>query len=101
VPRVSLEQFIQDKYDRGSFTEMIRQIEDALNRAFEGRIYQRYNATAAPTGSTVSWQLGDIVYNTTPTESGSAGSKYMIAGWMCVAAGAPGTWREMRVLTGN
>ena len=101
MPRVSLEQFLQNDYDLAQMTELVRQLEDVINRAYEGRIYQRYNATAAPTGATVSWQLGDIVYNTTPTELGTAWSKYIIKGWICIAAGAPGTWREMRILTGN
>jgi hypothetical protein len=102
VPRLYLEQFVQQDYDRGLLTEMVRQIEDAINRLSEGRIYQNYNAaTAAPTGTTVSYQLGDFVRNTTPTELGSAGSMYIIEGWVCVAAGTPGTFREKRFLTGN
>lgn len=101
MPRIALEQFLPQQYDYGLFAEMIRNIEDAINKAFEGRINQRYSASAAPTGTTVAWQVGDIVYNTIPTESGTAGSQYLIIGWLCVAAGAPGTWREMRVLTGN
>ena len=101
MPRVALEQFLQNEYDLAQMTELVRQLEDVINRAYEGRIYQRYNATSAPTGATVSWQLGDIVYNTTPTELGTAGSKYLLVGWCCIAAGAPGTWREIRVLTGN
>lgn len=102
MPRLYLEQFVQQEYDRGLLTEMVRQIEDAINRLSEGRIYQNYNAaTAAPTGTTVSYQLGDFVKNTTPTELGTAGSKYIIKGWICVAAGTPGTFREERVLTGN
>lgn len=83
-------------------TEMVRQVEDAINRISEGRIYQSYNASAtAPTGDTVSYQLGDYVKNLTPTELGSAGSMYIILGFVCIAAGNPGTWREVRVLTGN
>lgn len=102
MPRLNLEQFLQENYDRSLMTEMVRQVEDALNRLSEGRIYQTYNASdAAPTGSTVAYQLGDYIRNTTPTELGSGGSKYIIWGFLCVAAGTPGTWREMRVLTGN
>ena len=103
MPRVNLEQFLSgEKYDRGLMIEIARQVEDALNRLSEGRIYQHYNAAAtAPTGSTVAYQLGDKVWNTTPTELGVAPNKYLIIGYVCVAAGTPGTWREMRVLTGN
>jgi hypothetical protein len=102
VPRINLEQFVHDRYDRGLMIELVRQVEDAVNRLSEGRIYQNYNAaSAAPTGDTVAYQLGDIIRNTVPTELGSASSKYIIWGFMCVASGNPGTWREMRVLTGN
>jgi hypothetical protein len=101
LPRINLEQFIRKDYDESQMLDMARQIEDVINRAFEGRIYQRYSASAAPTGSTVSWQVGDEVWNNNPMESGGVGSKYIIRGWICLAAGAPGTWREMRVLTGN
>jgi hypothetical protein len=101
LPRINLEQFIRKDYDESQMLDMARQIEDVINRAFEGRIYQRYSASAAPTGSTVSWQVGDEVWNNNPMEAGGVGSKYIIRGWICIAAGSPGTWREMRTLTGN
>lgn len=102
MPKLNLEQFIQKDYDRGLMTEAFRQIEDAINRLSSGAIYQHYNATtAAPTGSTQSYQLGDIIRNTTPTPAGSPGSEYIVWGFICTAAGNPGTWEEMRVLTGN
>jgi hypothetical protein len=83
-------------------SEQFRIIEDAINRLAEGRIYARYNAsTSVPTGDTVAYQVGDQVANLTPTELGAVSSKYIITGWICIGAGSPGTWREMRVLTGN
>lgn len=103
MPRLNLEQFLSsDKYDRGLMIEIARLIEDAVNRLSEGRIYQAYNAsTAAPTGTTVAYQVGDFVKNLTPTELGAPGSMYIVHGFVCIAAGNPGTWREARVLTGN
>ena len=101
MPRVALEQYLQKDYDFALMSELIRQIEDAINRQFEGRIYQKYSASAAPTGATVAWQVGDEVANNNPLELGSAASKYIIKGWVCIAAGSPGTWRELRCLTGN
>ena len=103
MPRLNLEQFLSsEKYDRGLMIEIARLVEDAVNKLSEGRIYQHYNAAAAaPTGATVAYQLGDFIRNTTPTEAGGAGSMYLILGFVCVAAGTPGTWREVRVLTGN
>ena len=98
MPKLNLEQFVHQEYDRGMMTEMVRQIEDAINRLSSGSIYQNYNATtAAPTGTTVSHSVGDFVKNSIPTELGTAGSKYLILGWECVASGTPGTFREARV----
>jgi hypothetical protein len=102
VPRLYLEQFVTEKFDRGLMTEMVRQIEDAINRLSEGRIYQNYNAaSAAPSGSTVAYQLGDFIKNLSPTPTGGAGSEYVILGWVCTAAGSPGTFEEVRTLTGG
>lgn len=57
--------------------------------------------TAAPATTYVSYQVGDQVINSAPAEVGSGGSKYVITGWICTVAGAPGTWLPMRALTGN
>jgi hypothetical protein len=43
-------------------------------------------STAPPTGGT--WKRGDICWNTTPSAGGTPG-------WVCVTAGAPGTWKAM------
>ena len=43
-------------------------------------------STAAPTGGL--WKRGDICWNTTPSAGGTPG-------WVCVTAGAPGTWKAM------
>jgi hypothetical protein len=48
----------------------------------------RYTATAAPTTGT--WQTGDFVWNSTPSQS--VGSASAVLGWVCVSGGAPGTW---------
>lgn len=55
--------------------------------------------TATPTTGT--WRVGDYVVNSTPSEQGSAGSKYIIRGFSCTIAGTPGTWVQDRGLTGN
>jgi hypothetical protein len=57
------------------------------------------SAGALPTTGT--WARGDIVLNNTAAEAGTAGSKYVITGWVCVTAGTPGSWLQMRTLTGN
>jgi hypothetical protein len=45
--------------------------------------------TAAP--STGTWGRGDIVWNSTPSAAGTPG-------WVCTAAGTPGTWKAMAVV---
>ena len=59
----------------------------------------RNTATSVPT--TGAYAVGDFVKKSNPVEAGSGGSKYVLAGWMCVTAGTPGTWLECRFLTGN
>ena len=54
---------------------------------------------SAPTSGV--WNVGDIVYNFSPSEQGTAGSKYIIKSWECIALGEPGIWQQNRVLTGN
>lgn len=79
---------------------LLRQICQQVNGITEGQAYAVHNAaTAAPTTGT--WNIGDTVKNSAPAEAGVAGSKHVITGWICTVAGTPGTWLEMRVLTGN
>lgn len=88
------------EYDPGTIANMFRTIERLLNLLAEGRGTARYQSrTSAPTTGT--YAQDDIVYKSGMVEAGSAGSKYVITGWVCVAGGTPGTWKEMRVLTGN
>lgn len=71
-----------------------------LNGITEGSMAVKHSAsTAAPT--TGSYSVGDFVPNSTPSELGSAGSKYIIVGWTNVTAGTPGTFVQTRALTGN
>ena len=76
----------------------LTQIKGKQKLAFEGRISSHYSATAAPTGG--KYVAGDIVRNSAPAEAGGAGSMYVTLGWICTVTGDPGTWKEMRVLTG-
>lgn len=47
------------------------------------------------------WARGSYLANPTPTVAGTAGSQYIIQGWMCTVSGTPGTWVECRTLTGT
>lgn len=77
-----------------------REIAYQVNALSEGAISANYNAlTAAPTAGT--YQQGDTIKNSAPTELGSVSSKYVITGWVCSVAGTPGTWLQLRSLTGN
>lgn len=51
--------------------------------------------------ATGTWAAGKYFRNYLPVEAGTAGSKYVISGWVCTAAGTPGTWLPQRTLTGN
>ena len=78
--------------------QWMRSAAQQLNQLSEGAISAVTNAaTTAPT--TGAWQQGDQIRNSAPAEAGGAGSKYVIVGWICTAAGTPGTWKEMRCLT--
>lgn len=79
---------------------LLRAIGLKVNALASGRISAKdETATAAPTVGT--WQQGDEITNSTPTELGTTPNKYVIRGWMCVASGTPGTWVQQRYLTGN
>jgi len=65
----------------------------------KGRIAQASSSAGPP--ATGAWARGDYVRNGVVSEVGSAGSKYVIKGWICVAGGTPGTWVQDRAITGN
>jgi hypothetical protein len=77
----------------------LRDIARQVNGITEGQAYAFHGAmTAAPT--TGSFAQGDLIRKSDPVEAGAAGSKYVIWGYLCVASGTPGTWVELRALTG-
>lgn len=92
---------------QGWATEFKRVVEDRLsaiaqqlNGLSEGNAAVLHTATTAvPTSG--SYGLGDFVPNSEPSELGSAGSKYVLLGWKNVSAGSPGTFVQVRALTGN
>lgn len=81
-------------------TRFYRDVAQQVNALSEGRLVASYTAlTAAPTTGT--WAKGDYVRNSNPSEAGTALSKYVVHGWVCVTSGTPGTWLQDRRLTGN
>jgi len=90
VPRVT---------DRDTAREL-KEHAQTVNLLCEGRLSGTYNAqSAAPT--TGRHAQGDMVKNLAPVEVGTAPNKYVIHGWQCITGGEPGTWVQMRFLTGN
>ena len=80
--------------------DLLRRIAYQVNTLSEGAISAHYTALTAPPTSG-KWSQGDEVKNSQPTEQGTAGSKYIVQGWRCVVSGSPGTWVQIRALTGN
>lgn len=80
--------------------QWMRSVAQQVNALSEGRASALYQAgSSAPTTGT--FAQGDFVANNTPTELGTAGSKYVIDGWKCINGGTPGTWVQCRYLTGG
>ena len=80
--------------------QFLRKAAIKVNGLASGRYSAKDNAaSAAPTTGT--WVKGDIVWNSNPTEAGGAGNKYVVLGFVCVTSGTPGTWVQVRTLTGN
>ena len=92
---------ISDFPNLGLFlAERFKAIAQQVNGLTDGFISSHHGAqSTAPT--TGKHRVGDEVKNATPSEVGSVGSKYIVVGWKCVVSGDPGTWVQMRVMTGN
>lgn len=85
---------------RYTLQRVLRNTAQKVNQLADGKVAGTdFALTAAPT--TGQFQVGDFVKNSAPSELGSAGSKYVVAGWLCVTAGSPGTFVQCRFLTGN
>lgn len=100
MSKILLSQGVPSKYDQQYYARLVVSIETQLNGISEGRMAQRYQATATiPTAG--NFAVGDIVFNSTPVELAGTGHTYAILGWQCTVAGSPGTLEEMRYLTSD
>lgn len=98
--RVKAENRLSKHYDQASLLKLLRELSDQLNLLSEGFLQAATNAgSAAPTSG--SYRQGDFIRNSAPSEAGGAGNKYVTVGFICTTSGSPGTWKDMRVLTGN
>lgn len=71
-----------------------------VNQIGDGRITGS-DFTAASIPTTGMFKQGDFIRNSAPAEAGTAGSRYVVIGWVCVVSGSPGTLLQCRFLTGN
>lgn len=63
---------------------------DGSRTAATGRIAKVFWDSAAPTTGT--WDVGDIIWNTSPAAAG-------YIGWVCTTVGTPGTWKTFGNIT--
>lgn len=105
MSKLNLDQGVPNSYSKADLSRVILAITGQLNGLSEGRIAARYNAQASvPSGGSVSYAVGDFVPDTNCTVGASVvsglGVSYIRLGWVCTVPGTPGTFQEVRVLTG-
>jgi len=84
-----------------SFFGNIQEGTGAINRASWQNERSVFFGSGVPSSGDGNFRTGDRIFNVSPSELGSISSKYIISGWICTLDGQPGTWLEMRTLTGN
>jgi hypothetical protein len=100
MSKLALKDRVPRSYDSQVFADLFSRIEMQVNQLAEGSIYGRHaSATAAPTLG--NYVKSDIVWNSDTSVLGTAGGQYVILGWVCYVSGNPGTWAEMRAVTGT
>ena len=83
-----------------TLSRLFRNIAAKVNQIGDGRLVGS-DLVAASIPTTGTYAQGDFIRNSAPVEAGTAGSKYVLLGWICTAGGTPGTLLQCRVLTGN
>jgi hypothetical protein len=68
------------------FTKNASRVSSVLPTTQSGVALYKSKKYASSIPTTGTWNVGDIVYNYTPTAGGNIG-------WVCVTAGTPGTWK--------
>lgn len=90
MSKVAISDRLPQQYDRGHMVRLLREMENQLHLLSTGESGAYYgSATAAPTTGT--HNVGDWVKNSAPAAQG-------YFGWVCVTAGAPGTWKGFGVI---
>lgn len=99
MSKLNLTNRVPEQYNRQAVYEALNAVQNQVNSLSEGRIVATYNAqTSVPT--TGSYNVGDFVPNSNISELGTAGSKYVLRGWIC-SDSDPLTFLQCRLLTGN
>jgi len=106
LSRLVLEFLVPDKWSRNDMQDIVRAITSQVNHLSEGKLSARYQAqSTVPSGSAVAYAVGDITWATSPTVIGSiapgVAASYVRIGWICTAAGKPGTHQELRIAVGT
>jgi len=108
LSRLVLEFLVPDKWNRNDMQDIVRAITSQVNKLSEGRLAAQYNAQASvPSGSVVSFAVGDFIPDSNCTVRGSVApgvaASYVRRGWRVVApgTGATATFVEVRELTGT
>jgi hypothetical protein len=83
-----------------TLTRVFRNIAQKVNQIGDGRL-NGSDLVAASIPTTGTYAAGDFIRNSAPVEAGTAGSKFIVTGWMVTVGGTPGTLLPCRVLTGN
>ncbi len=101
-----LDQKVPAEYNKAVIADIVRSICNTTNQLSEERISAKYQAQASvPSGTAVSYAVGDFVRDSNATVRGSVApgvaASYVRLGWICTASGTPGTFQEVRVLTGS
>jgi len=87
---------------RRALTEALREIAEQVNRLSEGQQAASYNEhSAVPTAGV--FAIGDFVAEESAAERGTASSKYVRTGWICVSEGSASaaSFVEARIRTDN
>lgn len=81
-------------------SRVLKNTAQKVNQIGDGRITGS-DFTAASIPTTGMFKQGDVIRNSAPVEAGTAGTKYVVLGWICTVSGSPGTLLPIRALTGN
>lgn len=80
---------IRSFYLNALYDEVAPSIDIAPNTSMDRRL-----AITKPTAGTYS--RGDVIHNDATTVQGTAGSEYVVTGWVCTVPGNPGVWEEVK-----